>query len=92
MPSPKRWYRRFFGLEDASPSDQQRARAAEPSNAHRLASAGIELAGGVLLFAGGGYLLDNWWGTTPWMLVVGAMLGLAGGMYRLIKAVQEANR
>jgi len=91
MPSPKRWYCRFFGLEEAEASPRDAA-PGDPTAAHRLASAGLELAGGVLLFAGAGYLLDRWLDTAPWLLVVGSMLGLAGGMYRLIRAVQEVNR
>jgi len=90
MPSPKRWYRRFFGLESA-PRDSASTKKSDPTALHRLASVGLELAGGVLLFAGGGYLLDRWLDTVPWLLVAGAVLGLAGGFYRLIRTVQEVN-
>ena len=80
------WGQRFFGL--AAP------RAASPADdATRekwaVAGAGMELAAGIGLFAGLGYLLDWWLGSLPWFTVTGALLGLAAGMYQLIKAVNR---
>ena len=50
-----------------------------------LASAGIELAGilcGLTLL---GLLLDHWLDTTPIFLLIGAGLGITGGMYQVIR-------
>jgi F0F1-type ATP synthase assembly protein I len=31
----------------------------------------------VLLFSAGGYTLDRWLGTTPWLFIVGLVVGLS---------------
>jgi len=59
----------------------------------RLATVGMELAAAV----GGGCLLGYWvdreFGTDPWGLVIGAVLGIVGGLYNLVrKAVRESLR
>ncbi len=53
---------------------------------------GLEFVGGTLLFAGLGYWLDGRWGTSPWLAVTGGALGLAGGMWLLIKEAMKVNR
>lgn len=58
----------------------------------RLLGAGVEFAGAILVLAGLGYLFDRWAGTGPWGLVIGSMVGLAGGLYNLIRMAREANR
>ena len=47
-------------------------------------TAGFEFAGAVVLCGGIGYWLDDRFGWKPWGMVVGAMVGVAAGMYRLI--------
>ncbi len=42
---------------------------------------GVELIAATLTWAGIGFLLDRWLGTTPWLLVVGALAGNAAGIY-----------
>lgn len=45
--------------------------------------------------AGGavGYVLDRWaFGTTPWLTLSGALLGLVGGMARFIREANRLNR
>lgn len=32
-----------------------------------------------------GWLLDRWLGTSPWLLVVGLLLGIAAGFYEFIR-------
>lgn len=56
----------------------------------RFATAGFELIGGMLVFMWFGYLFDNWQNTEPWGLVVGAIVGIVGGLYKLIREVQSA--
>ncbi|MCL4838225.1 MAG: AtpZ/AtpI family protein [Thermoanaerobaculia bacterium] len=62
----------------------------------RLANAGFELAAAI-----GGFALLGWWvdrqrGSQPWGVLIGALLGLVGGLYNLIKAslraAEEAER
>jgi F0F1-type ATP synthase assembly protein I len=45
-----------------------------------LSQVGGEMVAPIVL----GLLLDNWLGTSPWCVVVGAMLGLVGGMIHLV--------
>lgn len=54
--------------------------------------AGWSLAGAVALGTVVGYLADRKLGTTPWLLIVGASLGIAAGFYALVKAVVQAER
>jgi F0F1-type ATP synthase assembly protein I len=57
----------------------------------RLASAGTELAGAVLGGCLLGYWIDLQFGTGPWGLIVGAGIGIVGGLYNMIrKAVHES--
>jgi Uncharacterized protein conserved in bacteria len=39
-----------------------------------------------------GVLLDNWLGTAPWILIVGVLLGLFGGLLHLIALVNKMER
>lgn len=51
----------------------------------RLWSLGLNFVGGV---AGGlliGYLIDRWQGTNPWGVLIGAGVGLVGGMWGIIR-------
>jgi ATP synthase protein I len=36
-----------------------------------------------------GWLLDRWLKTSPWLLVVGIVLGAAAGFYELIRATSK---
>ena len=45
------------------------------------------LIGAILLLGGIGYAVDQWWGTSPWFLLAGLLLGLIVGFYELAKAV-----
>ena len=46
---------------------------------------GLEIAAGVGLGLLVGWWLDGKFGWKPWGMIIGAMVGLAGGMYLLIK-------
>lgn len=51
------------------------------------ASAGYALIGALVLMGGIGYAVDAWWGTTPWGLLAGLILGIVVGFYELAKVV-----
>ncbi len=58
------------------------------SSVHELGSGldhssimGAEMIAGFLTWAGIGWLLDRWLGTGPWLLVIGALVGNAAGIY-----------
>jgi F0F1-type ATP synthase assembly protein I len=56
----------------------------------RHAGIGLELAGAVAGFALIGYWIDSRYGTSPWGLVVGVVLGLGGGLYNFVKQSLQA--
>lgn len=49
------------------------------------AGIGLELAVPVAVFVLIGYKLDERWGTDPWLVVLGATIGMAVGFYSLFK-------
>lgn len=50
--------------------------------------AGMELGGAVLVMALIGHGIDRWLeNEKPWGIIVMSMIGIAGGLYNLIKAV-----
>ena len=46
---------------------------------------GFELAGSVAVFCLIGYFVDQHWGISPIGIITGAVIGIIGGMYLLIK-------
>lgn len=50
-----------------------------------LAQVGLEMVVPIVA----GILLDHWLATGPWLLVAGAVLGLAGGLYHLVRLTQQ---
>lgn len=52
---------------------------------------GLQMMGGVVLGVGVGWWLDRHYGWTPWATIIGSMLGLASGMYLLIKEAIVTN-
>jgi ATP synthase protein I len=67
--------------------------AAAPGSAMGLAfRVGIELATGLVLGGGLGWLLDRWWHTSPAMLILFFFLGAAAGMVNVFRTAREINR
>lgn len=58
----------------------------------RFATVGLELVGGVALFIALGYGLDRWIGSGPWGVLGGALLGIVGGLYKMVRDVSRAQR
>jgi ATP synthase protein I len=48
---------------------------------------GTTLAASVLVGVGAGYWLDGQLGTSPWLLLAGALLGIFGGLFQVYKTV-----
>ena len=53
---------------------------------------GIELAAGLVVGGGLGWLLDRWWGTGPAMLILFFFLGAVAGMFNVFRATRNMNR
>ena len=48
-------------------------------------AAPLTLFSSVIALGGGGWLLDRVFGTKPWLLVAGLVLGAVAGFYQFIK-------
>lgn len=48
-------------------------------------AAGITLFVSVAAFCGLGWLLDNWFGTKPWFLIGGIVVGSAAGLFEFVR-------
>lgn len=70
--------------EDGVSSTTRAMRTAQP-----YLDASWQLIGAVLLCTFGGWWLDKRFGTAPWLLVTGALLGLAAGMLTFIRVVMR---
>jgi len=46
-------------------------------------SVGYGAIGTILLFSIGGYALDRWLGTAPWLFIVGILIGLSLAFFAL---------
>jgi ATP synthase protein I len=53
---------------------------------------GLEMAVGVTLGYAVGWWLDRKYGWSPWGVTVGSLLGVAAGMYLLIKEALKMNK
>lgn len=52
-----------------------------------LSGVGLTLVLCTVLGLGAGYYLDRWLGTSPWLTLVGLLLGIAAGFVNLFRAV-----
>jgi ATP synthase protein I len=57
-----------------------------------LSSIGMALVVATVIGLGGGYYLDRWLGTMPWLTLVGLGLGIAAGFVNLFRSVKRAER
>ena len=48
-------------------------------------AAGIVLFTSVAAFCGAGWLVDKWFGTDPWGLIIGIVLGSAAGLFEFVR-------
>ena len=52
---------------------------------------GLQIGGSMALFVGLGYVADRMLGTTPWGVLVGALLGMVGIVALVVRLANEAN-
>jgi len=62
------------------------------AEALRLAQSGSVLVAPMLGLGAVGYFLDGRFGTKPWLMVAGLLLGMAGGFANFIQVVTRAGR
>jgi ATP synthase protein I len=58
----------------------------------QLSTVGLSFVLAIVLGFGGGYLLDGWLGTKPWMMFLGFFAGLAAGVVNVYRVMQLANK
>jgi ATP synthase protein I len=57
-----------------------------------LSSVGFAMVIATVIGLVGGYYLDQWLGTKPWLLLIGLGFGIAAGFVMLFRSVNRANR
>ena len=53
-----------------------------------LGQVGMEMVVPIAL----GVIADRWWGTTPWLMTVGVVAGLLGGLVHMIALLRRLDR
>jgi ATP synthase protein I len=48
-------------------------------------AAGIALFAAVVTFCAAGWVVDKWFGSAPWGLIIGIVLGSAAGLYEFVR-------
>jgi ATP synthase protein I len=75
------------GRDEELSTAAKQMRAAEP-----YISAVWKLIGGAVVGVLGGYLLDGWLGTKPWMLVGLSVVGISVGFYAFLRAMLQLSK
>ena len=57
-----------------------------------LFTSGIQMAVATGIMGYVGYLADEHWGTSPWLMVVGIFFGAVAGMYLFIRTVMGLDK
>ena len=57
-----------------------------------LSVVGIALVMCTVIGLAGGYYLDRWLGTSPWLTLIGLVVGIAAGFVNLIRSVNRAGK
>ena len=57
-----------------------------------LSTIGLTLVLATVIGLAGGYFLDHWLGTNPWLMLVGLGFGIAAGFVNLFRSVKRAER
>ena len=57
-----------------------------------VASIGMTMAAATMIGLGAGYYADRWLGTSPWLMLVGLLFGIAAGFVNLFRSAKAAER
>jgi F0F1-type ATP synthase assembly protein I len=58
----------------------------------QLSTVGLSFVMAIVLGFGGGYLLDGWLGTSPWLTFLGFFVGIAAGVTNVYRVMQLASK
>lgn len=58
----------------------------------QLSTVGMSFVLAIVLGFGGGYLLDGWLGTSPWLTMLGFIAGIAAGVTNVYRVMQLATK
>ncbi len=58
----------------------------------QLSTVGFAFVLALVIGFGGGYVLDGWLGTRPWLSFLGFFLGLAAGILNVYRIMQVAQK
>ena len=58
----------------------------------QLSTLGLSFVMAIVIGFGGGYLIDGWLGTKPWLAFLGFFVGLAAGVLNVVRVMKLANR
>jgi ATP synthase protein I len=57
-----------------------------------LSTIGLALVLSTVIGLAGGYYRDRWLGSSPWLTLIGLVLGIAAGFVNLFRSVKRAER
>ena len=57
-----------------------------------VASIGMTMVAATMIGLGAGYYADRWLGTSPWLMLVGLLFGIAAGFVNLFRSAKAAER
>ena len=57
-----------------------------------LASIGMTMVASTVIGLAAGYYGDRWLGTSPWLMLVGLLFGIAAGFVNLFRSAKAAER
>jgi ATP synthase protein I len=58
----------------------------------QLSTVGLSFVMAIVMGFGGGYLLDGWLGTSPWLTFLGFFVGIAAGIVNVYRVMQLATK
>ena len=58
----------------------------------QLSTIGMAMVLSTVIGLAGGYFLDRWLGTKPWLTLIGLGFGIAAGFVNLFRSVKTAER
>jgi len=57
----------------------------------QLSTVGLSFVLAIVMGFGGGYVLDGWLGTRPWLTFLGFIVGIAAGITNVYRVMKLAN-